>query len=45
MIPSANSEKRPSAPPENMSKSPTMELCVPLNNSANATGLMPGTGT
>jgi hypothetical protein len=44
MIPRANTEKRPSAPPENMSNNPTMEFCVPLNSSANATGLMPGTG-
>jgi len=44
MIPSANSENRPSAPPENMLNRPTIELCVPSNSSFSATGLMPGTG-
>ena len=44
MIPSANSENRFSAPPENILNSPTMELCEPSNIWDKTNGLMPGTG-
>ena len=44
MMPSANSEKRSSAPPENMLNRPMIEPSWPWNNLASCAGLMPGTG-
>ncbi len=44
MIPSASTEKRDSAPPENILNSPRMPPCWLLNSCRNASGSMPGTG-
>src|SRR4030066_375012 len=44
MTPSARTEKRSSAPPENMLNRSTIDPWVCLNISASATGSIPGTG-
>ncbi len=44
MIPSANTEKRDSAPPENMLNSPRMPPCWLLNSWRSWSGSIPGTG-
>jgi len=44
MIPSAHTEKRCSAPPENMLNMSRMVPCCWLNNVASAVGSIPGTG-
>ena len=44
MIPSANTEKRDSAPPENMLNRPRMPPCCELKSCRSWSGSMPGTG-
>src|SRR5574337_1553345 len=44
MMPSANTEKRDSAPPENMLNRLRMPFCWPLNSCSSWVGSMPGTG-